>query len=79
MDTKQLDDLPESSDSEFWEEADIHTNITPQKWIEDDKHYFKRVTGHEAYCDHCSWGFALDPGDNIKDGRLYDKDGKLVI
>jgi hypothetical protein len=78
MDTNKLDNLPESSDKEFWGGADVHTNITPQKMF-DEQHSFRRVSGHEAYCDHCGWGFALDGGDKIKDGKLYDKEGKLVI
>ncbi len=78
MDTKSLDDLPESSDKEFWGEAEVHTNLTPQIMF-DSSHYFKRVSGHEAYCDHCGWGFALDPGDKVKDGHLFSRDGKLVI
>lgn len=81
MDQKQgkLDPLPESANKEFWGDADIHTNIIPQKITEDEKHYFVRVSGHEGYCHHCNWGFALDGGDKIKDGHLYDKEGKLVI
>jgi len=78
MDTKQLEDLPASSDKEFWGEAEVNTNLTPQKMF-DEAHYFIRVTGHEAYCQHCNWGFALDPGDKVKDGHLYSKDGQLVI
>ena len=79
MDKVKLDDLPESADKEFWGEAEIHTGISPQKVTEDDKHYFKRVSGHEGYCEHCGWGFALDAGDKIKDGHLYSREGKLVI
>lgn len=79
MEKIQLDDLPESSNKEFWGEADVHTNITPQQMLDSTSHSFKRVSGHEAYCDHCSWGFALDPGDKIKDGHLYTRDGQLVI
>jgi hypothetical protein len=78
MDKVQLDDLPESSNKEFWGEAEINTNLTPQKMF-DETHTFRRVSGHEAYCDHCGWGFALDPGDKIKDGHLYTKEEKLVI
>lgn len=74
-----LDSLPASSDKEFWgEDADINTNLTPQITF-DQVHSFRRVSGHEAYCDHCGWGFALDPGDRIKDGHLYTGEGKLVI
>ena len=78
MDKVQLDDLPESGDKEFWGEADVNTNITPQKVFE-GKHYFIRRSGHEAVCTHCNWGFALDPGDKIKDGHLYNREGELVI
>lgn len=79
MDKAQLDDLPESSNKEFWGEADVHTNITPQQMLDSKEHVFRRVSGHEAYCDHCGWGFALDPGDKIKDGHLFNRDGKLII
>lgn len=79
MENTKLDDLPESSDKEFWGEADVHTNITPQKIFDEGGHNFVRVTGHEAYCHHCGWGFALDGGDKIKDGHLFSRDGKLVI
>ena len=79
MDKQQLDDLPASSDKEFWGEAEIHSNLSPQRITEDDKHYFIRVSGHEGQCNHCGWGFALDPGDRIKDGHLYDRNGKLII
>lgn len=79
MENTKLDDLPESSNKKFWGEADVHSNITPQIMFDQGGHSFKRVSGHEAYCDHCGWGFALDPGDKIKDGSLYTKEGKLVI
>lgn len=78
MDKQQLDGLPESGDKEFWGEAEVHSNLTPQRMF-DEKHFFKRVSGHEAYCDHCGWGFALDSGDKVKEGHLYDRQGKLVI
>lgn len=78
MENTKLDDLPGSSDKEFWGEAEINTRLTPQVMF-DSNHYFVRVTGHEAYCHHCNWGFALDPGDKIKDGHLFSRDGKLVI
>jgi len=78
MDNAKLDNLPESGDKEFWGEAEINTNLTPQIMF-DQVHSFKRVSGHEAYCDHCGWGFALDPGDKVKDGKLYTRDGLLVI
>lgn len=78
MANTRLDDLPPSDDKEFWKDADIHPNITPQM-LTDTKHYFIRVSGHGAYCHHCGWGFALDSGDKIKDGHLYSREGKLVI
>ena len=78
MDDKHLDALPESGDKEFWGEAEVHTNITPQIMF-NNEHYFIRKSGHEAECEHCHWGFALDPGDKIRDGHLYDRSGKLVI
>lgn len=79
MDKVQLDDLPESSNKEFWGDADTHTGITPQVLFDQGGHIFRRVSGHEAYCDHCGWGFALDPGDKVKEGHVYTKDGTLVI
>lgn len=74
-----LDPLPPSTDKEFWENADINTNITPEPVYKPTGHYFVKTRGRSAYCSHCSWGFDLDPGDKVDDGHLYDKDGKLVI
>lgn len=74
-----LPPLPPSSDKEFWEEADVNTNLTPQPAHTSDAHFFVRVTGRSAKCTHCDWGFDMDPGDKIKDGHLYDKSGKLVL
>ena len=79
LNTKRLDDLPESSDKDFWLEAEIHTGLEPQEVVKGGKHYFVRTTGRQAQCQHCDWGFELDPGDKIKDGHLYDRQGKLVI
>ena len=76
---QKLDDLPGSGDREFWGDAEIHTNLKPHDILADHGHYFKRVSGHQAYCEGCGWGFQLDPGDKIVDGHLYNKDGKLVI
>ena len=73
----KLENLPGSEDKEFWGDAEIHTGIVPQK-INNDEHYFVRLTGREAECLHCNWGFALDPGDKIIDGKLYDKNGKFI-
>lgn len=73
-----LDSLPDS-ENEFWENAEVHTNITPQKVHKDEPHYFIRKSGHEAVCSHCDWGFVLDPGDKIIDGHLFDRTGKLVL
>lgn len=78
MENTKLDDLPGSSDDKFWGGSDVRTGIVPQKMFDDD-HYFKRVSGHEGYCDHCGWGFALDPGDKIKDGHVYTREDLLVI
>ncbi len=74
-----LDPLPGSEDKEFWGEAEINTGLTAKQVLDSTEHYFKRVSGHEAYCDHCSWGFALDPGDKIRDGHLFSREGRLVI
>lgn len=74
----QLDSLPGST-SDFWEHAEVNTNIVPQLVHSFSRHFFVRVKGHEAQCTHCDWGFVLDPGDYVKDGHLFDKQGNLVI
>jgi hypothetical protein len=80
MTHKELPSLPENGDKEFWGDAEVHGNLTPQKLpFFDQPHFFIRTKGHEAQCSHCDWGFTLDPGDKITDGHLYDKTGKLVI
>ena len=78
MDKKKLDDLPKSDDK-YWEHAEVHTNIVPHNVLSEDGHFFERVTGRQARCKHCHWGFELDPGDYIEDGHLYTKDKELVI
>lgn len=75
---QKLDDLPPSSDKEFWEDADVHTNLEPKNLF-DQAHFFVRIPGHQAQCSHCAWGFQLDPGDKIVDGHLIDRDGKTVL
>ena len=77
--TTKLPDLPPSSDGDFWLEAEIHTGIVPEAVNQGGTHYFERISGHQAYCKHCNWGFQLDSGDKIVDGHLFDKKGKLVI
>jgi hypothetical protein len=74
----KLEDLPEST-SKFWVEAEVHTGIIAHDWMQDHLHSFVRVTGHQAYCEGCGWGFELDPGDKVIDGHLFDRTGKLVI
>ena len=76
---KRLDDLPGSGDKDFWQDAEIHTGITPHEFLGKTGHFFERVRGDQAYCEECGWGFQLDPGDKIVDGHLYNKKGKLVI
>lgn len=79
MDQKsKLDDLPEST-SKFWLGAEVHTGIIAHDWMQDHLHRFERVTGHQAYCQGCGWGFELDPGDKVVDGHLYNRGGELVI
>lgn len=78
MSNATLDDLPATSDTEFWSEADVHTNIEPHPFF-DQKHVFIRVPNHQAQCTHCDWGFQLEPGDRIVEGHLYNKDKQLVI
>ncbi len=76
----KLDDLPSTSDQEFWKDADVHTNIKPEKvHFFDRPHVLERIAGHQAQCSHCDWGFQLDAGDKIIEGHLYDKTGKKVI
>jgi len=76
---KKLDDLPESSDEEFWADAEIHTNLRPHTEFNEEGHYFELVSGMSAQCRNCHWGFDLDRGDKIVSGHLYDKNGKLII
>jgi hypothetical protein len=75
----ELNDLPESS-SEFWDGEKIRIELAePKVKFADQPHYFERVKGHQAYCSHCSYGFELDPGDEIRDGHLFDTEGNLII
>ena len=74
---KRLDDLPES-ENEFWD-GEKHTGLTPHEELAEKGHFFVRITGHQAYCQGCGWGFQLDPGDRIENGHLYDRKGKFVI
>jgi hypothetical protein len=71
-----LPDLPPSED-EFWD-GDKHL-CTPEAVNSDGPHYFEHVTGHEAYCGHCGWGFALDRGDHVRDGHVFNNEEQLVI
>jgi hypothetical protein len=75
----RLESLPSSNDTDFWAEADVHTGIEPKVMFLDQNHYFERVSGHQAMCRHCDWGFQLDPGDKIIDGHLFDRTGKKVL
>lgn len=74
-----LNDLPGSEDKEFWEEAEVHTNLVAEDFLKEHKHFLNKVRGNEAYCEGCGWGFQLDPGDEIRDGHLYNKTGKYII
>lgn len=75
----QLDDLPESV-NEFWDGEKYRIELfEPKVKFFDQPHYFERVRGHQAYCNHCSYGFELDPGDKIKEGHLYNKKGRKII
>ena len=76
---EKLPNLPPSEDKDFWLEAEIHTGLLPEEVNKGGEHYFVRTTGRQAQCNHCGWGFELDPGDKVVDGHLYDKKGKLVI
>ncbi len=81
MDTRThtpLDELPPNTDLDFWSLAEVNGGLKPQRLF-DDNHFFVRVDGRNAQCSHCTWGFALDPGDKIIDGHLFDKEGVKVI
>lgn len=73
----RLDNLPSSDDKEFWD-GEVFTNLKPERFYDDD-HFFVRMSGREVQCTKCTWGFALDPGDYVKDGHVYTKDGKLLV
>jgi hypothetical protein len=75
---KKLDDLPPSN-SHFWDDAEVNTGIIPKVKFMDEPHVFIRITGHQAQCTHCDWGFELDPGDKITDGHLFDREGNKII
>jgi hypothetical protein len=75
---ENLEPLPESN-TNFWEHAETHTNIVPEPVVKDNVHIFVRKSGREVQCTHCDWGFALDPGDYVLDGHVYDKNDNLVI
>lgn len=74
-----MDELPGSDDAEFWAEADVHTGIEPKVHFLDQVHFFIRTRGHQAQCNHCWWGFELEPGDKVVEGHLIARGGKLVI
>lgn len=75
---RQLDPLPDNRDG-YWEGSEVHGGLVPQTVNPTSPHYFVHKSGREAQCTHCDWGFALDPGDKIVDGHLYDRHGKRVI
>ncbi len=77
-DMQQLDDLP-ASDNKFWDGEVNRIELEEPKKFFDQIHYFERVSSRQAYCEHCDYGFEVDPGDIIENGHLYTKDGKLVI
>lgn len=72
-----LADLPSSDDQEFWANADMH-RVEPKNLF-DQLHFFIRIAGHQAQCNHCWWGFQLEPGDKVIDGHLFNRDGKRVL
>ena len=77
---ENLDPLPDSSNKEFWVEAEVHTGLIPKKVpFFDEPHFFVRKSGNSAQCNHCDWGFDLDPGDKIEEGHLYSANGKRVL
>lgn len=73
----KLDDLPSSDDKDFWLDAEVH-KIEPHSQTDEGGHFLIRVAGNQAQCTKCHWGFYLDPGDEIRDGHLYNGK-KLVI
>lgn len=72
-----LEDLPESR-NEFWD-GEVNVVKVEEKPFLKQAHFFERTRGHQAQCNHCDWGFELDPGDRIENGHLYTKKGKKVL
>lgn len=75
----KLDDLPENKNKDFWGDAEVKGGIVPQKIHNEEAHFFIRKSGRDVQCTHCDWGFYLDPGDVVRDGKVYDAKGKLII
>ena len=73
-----LPDLPPNEDEKFWGDAEQY-RIVPEATLSDGPHEFEHVMGHQAYCNHCGWGFELDIGDRVKNGHVYTKKNRLVI
>lgn len=73
-----LPDLPDSK-HDFWQHSDININEVAPLHPREEGHYFVRKSAILAQCEHCDWGFELDPGDQVIDGHLYTKEGKLVL
>ena len=74
---QDLDALPPSTD-EFWEGADVNTNLVPQP-AQRGKYYFIRKSPREAQCKNTGFGLYIDPGDTIRRGHIYDHKGKKII
>lgn len=74
----KFEDFPPNDDLDFWGDSEVHGNLKPQRYF-DDNHFFIRVSGRNAQCNDCTWGFALDVGDKVVDGHVYNKDGKIII
>lgn len=70
----KLDPLP-SSDSKYWENADINRHILKEEPKCD--HSFKRTKSNEVVCG-CGVGYFISPGDELKDGHIY-RHGSLMI
>lgn len=74
----KLDNLPDN-EHEMWEHAELYGNIVPELFVKGGEHSFVRRTAREVQCIHCDWGFLLDATDYLKDGHVYQSNGKLIV
>lgn len=67
MEKKELEALP-GSDSDFWASAEV-IKAEPKHFRCD--HVFRYVGTNRAECKKCNTGYALGPGWNIKNNKIY--------